>query len=328
MSTVTTPATRGVPGPTPERGTERPHSRRGLLRLVPLLLVLAGMIVLLYPVLATQYNNIKQREFAVQYNNQVQAASPDALATERERARDYNATLSGVPILDPYLSGVSSVPLSEAYQQYRDTLSSFEAMARVRVPTASIDLPVYHGTSDDVIAKGAGHLYGTSVPVGGTSTHAVLTSHTGMSNATLFDHLAKVKQGELMYIDVAGETLAYQVDSIKIVLPTEIDDLQVVEGADLLTLFTCTPYAVNTHRLLVTGHRVPYDPATAPTDASPVTSLFDLEPWMIGLLGGAFLALTLIIVIVVRETRARRESSLHALPPSQPAEDLWQGRLS
>ena len=293
MSTVTTPATRGVPDPTPERGTERPRSRRGLLRLVPLLLVLAGMIVLLYPVLATQYNNIKQREFAVQYNNQVQAASPDALATERERARDYNATLSGV-----------------------------------RVPTASIDLPVYHGTSDDVIAKGAGHLYGTSVPVGGTSTHAVLTSHTGMSNATLFDHLAKVKQGELMYIDVAGETLAYQVDSIKIVLPTEIDDLQVVEGADLLTLFTCTPYAVNTHRLLVTGHRVPYDPATAPADASPVTSLFDLEPWMIGLLGGAFLALTLIIVIVVRETRARRESSLHALPPSQPADDLRQGRLS
>ena len=117
MSTVTTPATRGVPDPTPERGTERPRSRRGLLRLVPLLLVLAGMIVLLYPVLATQYNNVKQREFAIQYNNQVQAASPDALATERERARDYNATLSGVPILDPYLSGVSSVPLSEAYQQ-------------------------------------------------------------------------------------------------------------------------------------------------------------------------------------------------------------------
>ena len=327
MSTVTTPATRGVPGPTPERGTERPHSRRGLLRLVPLLLVLAGMIVLLYPVLATQYNNIKQREFAVQYNNQVQAASPDALATERERARDYNATLSGVPILDPYLSGVSSVPLSAASQQYRATLSSFEAMARVRVPTASIDLPVYHGTSDDVIAKGAGHLYGTSVPVGGTSTHAVLTSHTGMSNATLFDHLAKVKQGELMYIDVAGETLAYQVDSIKIVLPTEIDDLQVVEGADLLTLFTCTPYAVNTHRLLVTGHRVPYDPATAPADASPVTSLFDLEPWMIGLLGGAFLALTLIIVIVVRETRARRDSSLRAVRHSRSADDLRPRRL-
>ena len=327
MSTVTTPATRGVPGPTPERGTERPHSRRGLLRLVPLLLVLAGMIVLLYPVLATQYNNIKQREFAVQYNNQVQAASPDALATERERARDYNATLSGVPILDPYLSGVSSVPLSEAYQQYRDTLSSFEAMARVRVPTASIDLPVYHGTSDDVIAKGAGHLYGTSVPVGGTSTHAVLTSHTGMSNATLFDHLAKVKQGELMYIDVAGETLAYQVDSIKIVLPTEIDDLQVVEGSDLLTLFTCTPYAVNTHRLLVTGHRVPYDPATAPADTSPVTSLFDLEPWMIGLLGGALVALVLIIVIVVRETRSRRNPSLSAPRHSRPADGLPQGSM-
>ena len=162
---------------------------------------------------------------------------------------------------------------------------------------------------DDVIAKGAGHLYGTSLPVGGVGTHAVLTSHTGMSNATLFDHLTQVGEGDLMYVDVYGETLAYQVDSIKVILPTEIDELHVVPGADLLTLFTCTPYAVNTHRLLVTGHRVPFDPVKAPVAASPLTSLLSLEPWMIGLIGGAVVALALIVVIVVREVRPQRDRS-------------------
>jgi sortase A len=279
-----------------------------LVRLVTLLLMLAGMLVLLYPVVATQYNNIHQREFAAGYNRQVEAAAPDALAADRERASAYNAELSGVPILDPYLAGVSA-PASDAYSDYLGTLGRFEAMARVRVPTAAIDLPVYHSTNDDVIAKGAGHLYGTSLPVGGVGTHAVLTSHTGMSNATLFDHLTQVGEGDLMYVDVYGETLAYQVDSIKVILPTEIDELHVVPGADLLTLFTCTPYAVNTHRLLVTGHRVPFDPVKAPVAASPLTSLLSLEPWMIGLIGGAVVALALIVVIVVREVRPQRDRS-------------------
>ena len=326
---VTTTENRGVPGP-PSKGRRGAGGRRrGLIRLLPLLLLLAGMLVLLYPVVATQYNNIHQREFAAGYNRQVQAAAPNALAADLERAHAYNAKLSGVPILDPYLAGVSSSPQSAAYQDYLDTLGAFDAMARVRVPTAEIDLPVYHSTTDDVIAKGAGHLYGTSLPVGGTSTHAVLTSHTGMSNATLFDHLTRVKEGDLMYVDVYGETLAYQVDSIKVILPTEIDNLHVVEGADLLTLFTCTPYAVNTHRLLVTGHRVPYDPATAPADASPLTSLLSLEPWMIGLLGGALLALVLIAVIVVREIRLRRDLPPRRARAAKPAEDApLRGRES
>lgn len=311
-TTTTAHAAQDLPDPAAEVGALRPGASRRLRKLVPLVLMLAGMLVLLYPVLATQYNNIKQRDFAAQYNNHVQAASPDALAADREWAHAYNRSLNGVPILDPYLSSVSASPQSDAFQEYLDTLGSFDAMARVRVPAVNIDLPVYHGTSDDAIAKGAGHLYGTSLPVGGTDTHAVLTSHTGMSNATLFDHLSAVEEGEVMYIDILGETLAYQVDSIKVILPTEIDDLHIVDGADLLTLFTCTPYAVNTHRLLVTGHRVPFDAADAPGGTSPFASLFDLEPWMIGLLAGVFMALALIIAVVVRELRIRRDS----LPPA------------
>jgi len=273
-----------------------------------LLLLLVGIVVLLYPVVATEWNNTKQHEFSAQYKDEVQQASSGALAQELERAHTYNAGLSGVPILDPYLKGVSTTDMSDAYKQYESTLASFDAMARIRVPAVGIDLPVYHGTSDKALAMGAGHLYGTSLPVGGTGTHAVLTSHTGMSNASLFDHLIQVKEGDMMYVDIYGQTLAYQVDSIKVVLPTQIDDLRVVKGEDLLTLFTCTPYAVNTHRLLVTGHRVPYNVATT-QPASRVASLLRLETWMYGLVGGAFAALILFVLIVVREIRIGRVSA-------------------
>lgn len=164
---------------------------------------------------------------------------------------------------------------------------------------------VLNTPGDEVIGKGAGHLYGTSLPVGGPGTHSVLTSHTGMSNATLFDNLIDVREGDLMFVDTYGETLAYEVHSIKIILPTEIDDLSVVDGEDLLTLFTCTPYAVNTHRLLVTGHRVPYEPQADTADQSPLQSMFKLEPWMYGLLAGVSLAFVLIVFILVREFRNR-----------------------
>ncbi len=313
MSVAT--AEKNPDAPTPRRASPSGGRRRARW-LVSVVLVLAGIFVLLYPVLATQYNNAKQREFSDQYNNQVESAAPDALAGELERAHAYNETLSGVPILDPYLTRVSEPDESGPYEQYLGVLARFDAMARVRVPSADINLPVYHGTNDDVIAKGAGHLYGTSLPVGGAGTHAVLTSHTGMTNATLFDHLTDVREGDLMYVDVYGQTLAYQVDTIKVVLPTEIDDLDVVQGADLLTLFTCTPYAVNTHRLLVTGHRVPYDPTLMHSQDEPAVSVFNLEPWMIGLLIGALLAVALVVSIAVREGRLRalaRDQASHGI---------------
>lgn len=291
------------------------HGRRRLIRLLPILLVLLGVVVLLYPVVATQYNNARQREFSQRYNQQVQEAAPDQLQGDLERARAYNGTLKGIPILDPWLPKVATDQGSEAYRDYLGQLDRFPVMARVRVPSVDIDLPVYHGTSDAVIAKGVGHLYGTSLPVGGTSTHAVLTSHTGMSNATLFDHLDRVKQGDTIFVDVAGETLAYQVDQIKVILPTQLDDLAMVSGHDYLTLFTCTPYAVNTHRLLVRAERVPY---TADASQPPVSvaSTFRLEPWMWALVGAAGLGLIALAVLTVRENRRRRAGTRLVTDPT------------
>lgn len=290
--------------PAPVRARRRGRRSRG--SLIAALLVLAGIAVMIYPVVATSYNNMKQAEFASEYNQHVQQASPDTLAARLQEARDYNAGFSAIPILDPWLTLVSQSPESEQYGLYEQQLSDFEAMARVRVPSAGIDLPVYHGTTEQVLAKGAGHLYGTSLPVGGPGTHSVLTSHTAYSTATLFDHLKDVKEGDLIFIDVYGETLAYEVDQIKVVLPDEIGDLTAQPGEDLLTLFTCTPYAVNSHRLLVRGHAVPYTPEVAQV-AEAQERDGGLEDWMYLLIGGAGVSAVLFSAIVVREQRARKK---------------------
>lgn len=282
--------------PGPARDGKRPH------RLIPLLFVLAGVLVVLYPVLATQYNNFRQHQFAVQYNSDIADVPADQLAAGLEAARAYNSTISGIPILDPYLEELQQ-PESEEYSRYLDQLAIDDVMARIRVPSAHIDLPVRHGTSEASIRNGAGHLYGTSLPVGGEGTHAVLTSHTGMSNATLFDHLIDVEEGDLVFVDVYGETLAYRVDQIKVVLPDEIGDLVPVAGHDYLTLFTCTPYAVNSHRLLVRGERVPWTPEVDAAYRASDSWIPSLSGWMIGLLALALIGTVGVVALVIRERR-------------------------
>lgn len=290
----------------------RTRSKRpGARRWIPVLFVLLGILVLVYPVAATQYNNIKQREFAQTYNSQINEISTEDRSAQLARARAYNDTITGVPILDPYLDTVRR-PQSEAYENYSSQLAATQIMARLRVPSAAVDLPVRHGTTSDVIGAGVGHLYGTSLPVGGVGTHAVLTSHTGMSSATLFDHLIDVREGDLFFIDVSGETLAYRVDQIKVVLPEEIGDLVPVPGHDYVTLFTCTPYAVNSHRLLVRGERVDWNESVAAQYEEPVSSwwawLSSLETWMWGLLAGALMGVVGLLAIIRRDHRRRHGS--------------------
>ncbi|MFD5868267.1 class C sortase [Corynebacterium sp. NPDC060344] len=227
--------------------------------LLPLLLVVAGLLVLLYPVVATQWNNAKQLEVAEEYSKFEREAPPDLLAEMMESAHGYNEGRTTGPILDPWLSRVGED--NSAYQEYLDELAMYDSMGRIVVPSAKADLPIYHGTTEEVLRKGVGHLYGSDLPVGGESTHSVLTGHTGLANATLFDNLKDVVEGDAIYVAVAGERLKYQVSDIRVVLPNDTEGLGVQQGKDLLTLITCTPYGINSHRLIVTGHRVPMDPA-------------------------------------------------------------------
>ena len=129
-------------------------------------------------------------------------------------------------------------------------------MGTIKVPKQSINLPIYHGTSEEALASGAGHLYGTSLPVGGKSTHSVITGHRGLVEAMMFTRLDEVKKGDFFYIEVMGETLGYKVDNISVILPDDTSKLRIAPGEDRVTLMTCTPYGVNTHRLLISGHRV------------------------------------------------------------------------
>ena len=277
--------------------------KRRLLAIAPPILLLAGILVLLYPVFATQYNNYRQESIASQFSAVAEDAGPDAVAENLRRADEYNANAAESPILDPWLD--AQRPGTEAYQEYLSQLNINDVMATVKIPAINVNLPIYHGTESATLDKGIGHLFGTALPVGGESTHTVLTGHTGLGTATMFDQLTSLKEGDVFYIEVPGRHLKYQVTDIRVVLPNETETLNKVEGKDLATLITCTPYGINTHRLLVTGERVPMDEATAAAEAAQVKGAV-LKPWMIAILIAVAIIL-LVSAIIWARSRTRRE---------------------
>lgn len=222
---------------------------------VPAILIIIGLLIILYPVVSTQWNNWQQNRAAAEYAELQKGVPPEIINKQWEDAHRYNSERASGPILDPWISRF--VPDNQDYIDYLATLNAQEAMARLIIPSIKSDLPVYHGTEGDTLQKGVGHLFGTDLPVGGPGTHSVLTAHTGLSTATLFDNLKDVKKGDAFFIQVAGHKLKYQVDQIKTVLPHEVESLRAEAGKDYVTLVTCTPYGINTHRLLVRGHQVP-----------------------------------------------------------------------
>ncbi len=283
-------------------------------------LMLAVALMLVYPTVATVWENQQAREAAVQQTQQAEALKqqqPEKVAQALLDAHAYNRSLTGVPLVDPY-SATSSEHDAVAWDNYLHQLADTDVMGRIRVPDVGIDLPIHHGTSDEAMRTGAGHLYGTALPVGDTGARPVLSTHTGLRSATLFDRLTDVKIGDTFYVDVYGETLAYKVTRIDVITPDQIEALAPTPGKDLVTLMTCTPYAVNSHRLLVTGERVPYDPTTdpAPTTAAATTSPVDFIlntitplPWYMRLMGVASLgALTTgVFMAIPKKKRSRSQ---------------------
>ncbi|MCU9987180.1 class C sortase [Mobiluncus curtisii] len=233
-------------------------SNRQISRLVPLLFALAGIALFMYPVVATQWNNYRQNQITTYYARQVQEPQRlEALEASVAAARRYNEETPGAPILDPWLSRVSQT--NNPYQEYLEQLNVMEQMGQLIIPKIRVNLPIYHGTEPKTLERGIGHLYGSSLPVGGAGTHAVLTGHTGLTNATLLDHLEQMRVGDAFYLNVAGLHMKYRVVSVVVVEPTEIGTLKRQDGRDLVTLITCTPYGINSHRLLVTGERTALD---------------------------------------------------------------------
>lgn len=209
--------------------------------------------LLLYPLVGELLSEKYHSDVETSYTAAIEDTDDAELTTQREAAEQYNVMLANATISE---GGASAPPLA-----YAEQLTVGGVMAYIDIPKINVYLPVQHGTGADTLEKSVGHVVGTSLPVGGSSTHAVLSAHSGMASSKLFSDIDQLEKGDVFYIHVLGEVLAYEVDSINTVLPTDTSLLQIETGKDLVTLVTCTPFGVNTHRLLVRGHRVPYVPA-------------------------------------------------------------------
>ena len=223
------------------------------LRLLAVACGIAALGLLLYPLIGEAVNAKYHSDIETAYTAAIEDSNADELTQQRQAARQYNALLSGAAITE----GGASAPPSVAYEQQ---LTVGGVMAYVDIPKIGVYLPVEHGTAAETLERSVGHVVGTSLPMGGADTHAVLSAHSGMASSKLFSDIDQLELGDTFYIHVLGEVLAYQVDAINTVLPTDTSLLQIQDGKDLVTLVTCTPFGVNTHRLLVRGHRVPYTP--------------------------------------------------------------------
>ena len=231
-----------------------------------ILLILAAVFgfilslgIALYPMVSTIYNEQHQSKIHTQFLQQVEDTDDSKLQEALQHARAYNAALNGI-LADENFSETALMGASEDYDAQLN-VTGRGIMGYVSVPKINVTLPIYHGTDSGTLERGIGHLLGTSLPVGGDSTHSVLTAHSGMASQRMFSDLPQLKEGDVFYLEVLNETLAYQVDQIKTVLPHDTTYLGIEAEQDLCTLVTCTPFGVNTHRLLVRGHRIPYEEA-------------------------------------------------------------------
>lgn len=228
---------------------------------------------------------------------------------EIEAAQKYNAELATghVVLKDPFVEE----KLDEDEKEYNSLLNMADGgvMGFIKIPCIDVSLPIYHGTSADILELGAGHLQGTSLPIGGESTHSVITGHTGLSSAKLFTDLTELEEGDMFFLHVMGEKLAYKVDQISVILPEEMDKLTIESGKDYCTLVTCTPYGVNTHRLLVRGERTEYtedQEEEAGTEVKKTQSKWMEEYTKSIIISSSVLAVMLIVLLIWRRFAGRR----------------------
>ena len=277
--------------------------------LVICIIFLAGLSLLLYPFVANQWNNYRQKQLISGYEQVVsekEAAEGIDYDAERKKAEDYNEALLPCVLPDSFAlaesSGVDPV--------YMNTLNiaGDEMMGSVEIPKINIKIPIYHTTEEEVLNKGAGHLEGSSLPVGGANTHAVISAHRGLPSASLFTDLDQLKEGDHFLIHVLNETLCYEVDKISVVKPEDTSALAVEDGQDLVTLLTCTPYGVTTERLLVRGHRVPYVEEEVKEEKTVLSGSSLHTNYLLWVFVGLSVTALFIFVLYLKETKLKRRA--------------------
>lgn len=270
--------------------------RGGAGRFLIATVALLGLAVLLYPSVASWASSLVEQQAVDGYLQHAAELDPAASAAELAEAEQYNASLDLGLVIEPFSSSaVEDQPVPEgSIEQYLAQLASDPSgvMAQLTYPDAGIDLPIFHGTTDDVLGKGVGHLFGSALPVGGDGTHAVLTGHSGLPQSKLFDGLHDAEVGQLFRVTALGQTAWYEVVAIETIDPADLDGLQPQAGRDLVSLVTCTPIGINSHRLVVTAERT-QAPGTADGDDTPlVTAVAAVAefPWAVVALGAATVA--------------------------------------
>jgi sortase A len=274
------------------------------------IIFLIGFGVLSYPTVSNQWNTYRQSKLISTYEDTVSTLTEDDFSGEWEAAKAFNATITQNNI---YADVFGEDTDDAADSEYRKVLNvaGNDVMGYISIPKINLEIPIYHGTSEMVLQNGVGHLNGTSLPIGGNGTHAVLAAHRGLPSAKLFTDVDKLENGDVFYIHVLDDTLAYQVDQI---LPmVDKDDTETLEsalaiedGKDYVTLFTCTPYGVNTHRLLVRGTRIPYDGSDVETTTvvgSMVKAVTNY--YMLFMIMG--IAVTILIILLLRFLFRRKQ---------------------
>src|SRR5690625_505107 len=237
-----------------------------LRKIILLLLFIGGLSIFSYPIISNWIHSIEHYTVIDNHKKQVKEMSEGEKNEALTKAQKYNEALTeaAIPISDPFLGEIEN----EQSKGYYDVLNIGETIGHLEVPSINVNLPIYHGISDDVLQRGIGHMSNSSFPVGGKGTHSALTGHRGLPSSKLLRHLDKVKMNDLFYIHMLNEVLAYRVDDIQIVIPSDTNWLSLDDNIDYVTFITCEPYMINTHRLLVRGERVPYEDMEAATETA------------------------------------------------------------
>lgn len=265
-----------------------------------ILIFLVGLGFISYPTVSNLWNQAHQSRAIATYSKQVEKLDDSENKKMLKAARKYNKSL---------LKKSDHWKLSKKDKKKYESLldvSGTGIMGYIEVPKIDCSLPIYHGTDEGALQIAIGHLEGSSLPVGGKSTHCVLSGHRGLPSARLFTDLDQMEEGDIFILNILGRKLAYEVDQIRVVLPEEMSDLEIEEGKDLCTLVTCTPYGINTHRLLVRGHRTEYVEKKVEEEQKEIqTKKTDIRLMIAGG-AGVLILLIIIIVIVIKRRRKRR----------------------
>lgn len=276
--------------------------RRWFVSLLSILIFLVGAGIMFYPTISDLWNKYRNAQLITTYDEAVQELSKENYDQLWDQAREYNSHITVNNIVDAFEEN-SDYKLSHPYDTVLDP-NGDGLMGSIDIPKIGVKIAIYHGLGKTALEKGCGHVEGTGLPIGGKSNHAALAAHRGLPSARLFTDLDQMEAGDIFILNILGEKLAYEVDQIRTVLPHETEDLAIVEGEDLVTLITCTPYAVNTHRLLVRGKRARYAEKIEEAEKAAETvpeKIARAEPQKLFLAGiGVFFVSVIILYFVVR----------------------------